>query len=42
MIGKNLGGRDHTTVMHSCEKMKKDVMEDDVLRSEVEKIRSLM
>ncbi len=42
MIGKNLGGRDHTTVMHSCEKMKKDIVEDDVLRSEIEKIRSLM
>lgn len=42
MIGKNLGGRDHTTVMHSCEKLKKDITEDDVLRSEVEKIRSLI
>jgi chromosomal replication initiator protein len=42
MIGKNLGGRDHTTVMHSYEKMKKDLSDDDSLRSEVEKIRSLM
>lgn len=42
MIGKNLGGRDHTTVMHSCDKMKRDLNDDDTLRSEVEKIRSLV
>jgi chromosomal replication initiator protein len=27
-IGEKLGGRDHTTVIHSCEKIKHDIKED--------------
>ncbi len=41
-IGQKLGGRDHTTVIHSCEKMKNDIKEDQVLIDEIEQIRSLL
>jgi len=41
-IGQKLGGRDHTTVIHSCEKIKKDLKEDDVLTEEVVQIRNLL
>ena len=30
-IGEKLGGRDHTTVIHSCEKIKKDLKGDNSL-----------
>ncbi|MEK7178862.1 MAG: chromosomal replication initiator protein DnaA [Patescibacteria group bacterium] len=38
-IGQKLGGRDHTTVIHSCEKIKGAVKTDTVLSQEVERIR---
>ncbi len=38
-IGEKLGGRDHTTVMHSCEKIKKEIKIDNVLVEEIEKLR---
>lgn len=41
-IGQKLGGRDHTTVIHSCEKIKKDLKNDDVLNDEISQIRSLL
>ena len=28
-IGQKMGGRDHTTVMHSCEKVRKDIKNDN-------------
>jgi chromosomal replication initiator protein len=40
-IGEKLGGRDHTTVMHSCEKVKKDLAKDFDLQKEIEDIRSM-
>lgn len=39
-IGHELGGRDHTTAMHACTKIKKGVDKDSRLRSDVEQIRS--
>jgi len=42
LIGKKLGGRDHTTVMHSYEKMRNDLSNDDMLRNEVDQIRALL
>ena len=30
-IGEKLGGRDHTTVIHSCEKIKNDLRSDSIL-----------
>ena len=40
-IGQKLGGRDHTTVIHSCEKIRNNVKTDEPLLQEIEQIRSL-
>lgn len=40
-IGQQLGGRDHTTVIHSYEKIKRDIKEDMVLVQEIEQLRSM-
>lgn len=41
-IGEKLGGRDHTTVIHSCEKVKGEVKADAVLDQEINHIRTLI
>jgi len=41
LIGQKLGGRDHTTVIHSCEKIKVDIKTDTLLTQEIEQIRAL-
>lgn len=41
-IGQKLGGRDHTTVIHAYEKIKKDIAENNLLRQEIEQIRGLL
>jgi chromosomal replication initiator protein len=41
-IGDKLGGRDHTTVMHSCEKVKNDLKADDSLAQEIAQLRSIL
>lgn len=41
-IGQKLGGRDHTTVMHSCEKIKSDLKNDNILLQEIEQLRSIL
>ena len=41
-IGTKLGGRDHTTVIHSCEKIKRELAVDNELIKEVQNIRSLL
>ncbi len=40
-IGEKLGGRDHTTVMHSCEKIKNDIKLDELLTQEINQLRSI-
>ncbi len=40
-IGEKLGGRDHTTVMHSCEKIKNDLKSDEALLQEINQLRSI-
>lgn len=40
-IGEKLGGRDHTTVMHSCEKIKNDMKADESLTQEITQLRSI-
>lgn len=42
LIGQKLGGRDHTTVIHSYEKIKQDIKNDGVLESEVRQIRTMI
>ena len=41
-IGTKLGGRDHTTVIHSCEKIKREVVGDTDLAKEIQDIRTLL
>ena len=41
-IGQKLGGRDHTTVMHAYEKIKRDIGVDKLLAQEIEQIRGLL
>ncbi len=40
-IGQKLGGRDHTTAMHSYEKIKTDMKTDPVLLQEIEQLRAM-
>src|SRR3989338_5573105 len=42
LIGQKLGGRDHTTVIHSCDKIKKEILEDPDLLQEINQIRALL
>ena len=41
-IGSKLGGRDHTTVIHSCEKIKREIVVDSDLSKEIQNIRTLL
>jgi chromosomal replication initiator protein len=38
-IGTSLGGRDHTTAMHACEKIERELEQDEVLRQDLTLIR---
>ena len=39
-IGNAFGGRDHSTVIHSVEKVQQDISEDSALRSRINRVRS--
>src|SRR3989344_6024908 len=41
-IGQKMGGRDHTTVIHAYEKIKRDLAVDSVLAQELEQIKTLL
>ena len=41
-IGQKMGGRDHTTVIHSCEKIKNELKHSPELEEEVSQIRMLL
>jgi len=41
-IGEKMGGRDHTTVIHSCEKIKSEIKTDPILLQEISQIRAMM
>ena len=41
-IGKKLGGRDHTTVIHSCEKIRGELRTDGELEEEITQVRLLL
>lgn len=40
-IGSKLGGRDHTTVIHSCDRVKKELQENNDLLNDLNQIRTL-
>ncbi len=42
IIGQKLGGRDHTTVLHACEKVAAELKNDNILLEEVVQIRSML
>jgi chromosomal replication initiator protein len=41
-IGQKLGGRDHTTVIHSCEKVKDELKVNSSIAEELSQIRSML
>lgn len=41
-IGTVFGGRDHTTVIHACEKIKKDLGQSEDFKAEVAEIRGML
>ncbi len=41
-IGEKMGGRDHTTVIHSCDKVKEDLKTNTMLMEEISQIRAMM
>jgi chromosomal replication initiator protein len=41
-IGEKMGGRDHTTVIHSCDKIREELSANSVLAQELQQIRSML
>ncbi len=41
-IGQKLGGRDHTTVMHACEKIKEELNSNQIFFEEINQIKSML
>jgi chromosomal replication initiator protein len=41
-IGEKMGGRDHTTVIHSCERVKTEMKDNKHLEQQIEEIRSIL
>ena len=41
-IGQKLGGRDHTTVIHSCEKIRNELRINPELQSEINQIKAMI
>jgi len=41
-IGQKMGGRDHTTVIHAYEKIKRDLKVDQLLSQEMEQIKNIL
>jgi chromosomal replication initiator protein len=38
-IGQAFGGRDHTTVIHACDKVEGEIQQDRAMRHRVEQLR---
>ena len=38
-IGKNLGNRDHTTVMHGIDKIEKEIANDENLKNTIDTLK---
>jgi chromosomal replication initiator protein len=41
-IGRNFGGRDHSTVLHACKKIEKNQADDDSLKTSLMQLRDLI
>lgn len=42
LIGRKLGGKDHTTVMHSCERVEQELQDNPLLMQDIQNIRSIL
>jgi chromosomal replication initiator protein len=42
LIGQKLGGRDHTTVIHSCDRVREELKKDSELFNELTQIRAML
>ena len=42
LIGQKLGGRDHTTVIHSYEKIKNELKHNSTLEQEIKQLRAML
>jgi chromosomal replication initiator protein len=41
-IGAELGGRDHSTVLHACDKINREMQDNDELRREISAVREMI
>lgn len=41
-IGETFGGRDHTTVLYACNKIREDMKENSTLKEEIEEIKNMI
>ena len=41
-LGQELGGRDHSTVLHACDKITREISANDEMRREVAAVRELI
>jgi chromosomal replication initiator protein len=41
-IGAELGNRDHSTVLHACDKITREIANNDELRREIAAVRELI
>lgn len=41
-IGEKMGGRDHTTVIHSCEKIKNELRDNNILAQEINQLKAMI
>jgi chromosomal replication initiator protein len=41
-IGAELGGRDHSTVLHACDKINRELQENDEMRREISAVREMI
>jgi chromosomal replication initiator protein len=41
-IGAELGGRDHSTVLHACDKISRELTENDEMRREISAVREMI
>jgi len=41
-IGQELGGRDHSTVLHACDKIDKETQQNEELRRELAAVKEMI
>ena len=41
-IGESFGGRDHTTVLYACNKIREDIKMSEALKDDIEELKSIL